>query len=294
MKSLKKYPTHFYFGIVILLLAWFFNWYLTGLRTHLLFFPLWLGYSLTVDGIVWHRKGSSLLTRGFKKYLMLFLISIPVWWFFELLNNVTSNWHYLGRDSFSDFEYFVYASINFSTVIPAVFGSAELAGTFKWIKNMGPGPRISSGKNSTILLIIIGMIMMALLLSKPSIFYIFLWLSLFFILDSINHLFGIRSLVSYTNNKNWKPLVSLAIGCLICGFFWEMWNFYAYPKWIYHTPGVEFLYVFEMPLLGYLGYIPFSFELFAFYHLFSRVRSGVESEYYIQLVDPLISKSVDG
>jgi hypothetical protein len=46
-----------------------------------------------------------------------------------------------------------------------------------------------------------------------------------------------------------------------------MWNFLSYPKWIYHVPFVGFLHVFEMPLLGYLGYIPFSWELFALYHL---------------------------
>jgi hypothetical protein len=46
-----------------------------------------------------------------------------------------------------------------------------------------------------------------------------------------------------------------------------MWNMYAYPKWIYTVPFIDFWYVFEMPLLGYLGYLPFSLELFAMYHL---------------------------
>jgi len=62
---------------------------------------------------------------------------------------------------------------------------------------------------------------------------------------------------------NWRPIVSLSFGALICGFFWEMWNYYSWPKWIYHTPGTEFLHVFEMPLLGYAGYIPFALELYA-------------------------------
>jgi hypothetical protein len=53
------------------------------------------------------------------------------------------------------------------------------------------------------------------------------------------------------------------LGALICGFFWELWNYYSYPKWIYHTPGAEFLRIFEMPLLGYGGYLPFAWELYA-------------------------------
>ena len=48
----------------------------------------------------------------------------------------------------------------------------------------------------------------------------------------------------------------------MCGFFWEMWNACSYPKWVYHIPGVGFGKVFEMPILGYLGYLPFALELF--------------------------------
>jgi hypothetical protein len=46
-----------------------------------------------------------------------------------------------------------------------------------------------------------------------------------------------------------------------------MWNFYSYPKWVYRVPFVNFWHIFEMPLLGYLGYLPFALELFALYHL---------------------------
>jgi hypothetical protein len=55
---------------------------------------------------------------------------------------------------------------------------------------------------------------------------------------------------------------------LLCGFFWELWNLYAYPKWIYDIPYLEVLHVFEMPLAGYGGYIPFGWELFALYSFF--------------------------
>ena len=54
----------------------------------------------------------------------------------------------------------------------------------------------------------------------------------------------------------------------MCGFFWEMWNYWSYPKWIYHVPGVGFAHVFEMPLLGYLGYLPFAMELYLLGQLF--------------------------
>jgi len=193
----------------------------------------------------------------------------------------TQNWHYLGREYFSDLEYFLYASLCFSTVIPAVFGSAELFNSLKWVKNLKGGPRIPAGKGSLLVLLVTGFVTLALLLIWPGYFYVFLWLSIFLILDTINHIRGHRSLVSYTDKKDWRPLLSLVLGCLMCGFFWELWNFYAYPKWVYNTPGVEFLYIFEMPVLGYLGYIPFAFELFAFYHFMVPLKGVNDPPYYL-------------
>ncbi|MBV8317398.1 MAG: hypothetical protein JOZ53_20860 [Planctomycetaceae bacterium] len=55
------------------------------------------------------------------------------------------------------------------------------------------------------------------------------------------------------------------MACLACGFFWEMWNYYSYPKWVYHVPFVGVLHVFEMPLLGYLGYLQMAHGLKALF-----------------------------
>lgn len=90
--------------------------------------------------------------------------------------------------------------------------------------------------------------------------------------------------MDYTVNKDWRPIIALALGCLMCGFFWEMWNYYSYPKWIYHLPLVNFMHVFEMPVLGYIGYIPFSLELFALYHLVTGIILKDKNRDYIRLL----------
>jgi undecaprenyl diphosphate synthase len=36
-----------------------------------------------------------------------------------------------------------------------------------------------------------------------------------------------------------------------------MWNQFSFAKWLYHLPYVGMLHVFEMPLLGFAGYLPF-------------------------------------
>lgn len=79
-------------GIVLIITFWSLNWTMQGLRTHWGFFPLWLGYCLFVSSLVSSRNKSSLLTRNYSAYFGLFLISIPVWWLFELINWHTRNW----------------------------------------------------------------------------------------------------------------------------------------------------------------------------------------------------------
>jgi hypothetical protein len=69
---------------------------------------------------------------------------------------------------------------------------------------------------------------------------------------------------------------------LLTAFFWEMWNFLSYPKWVYHVPWGGWLHVFEMPLLGYGGYLPFALELFALYHFLGGLFDGRKTEYVIE------------
>ncbi|RMF59905.1 MAG: hypothetical protein D6743_15725, partial [Calditrichaeota bacterium] len=227
----EKLPFHFWLGLALIAVCWPLNWGLSGLRTQWLFFPLWVGFCLTIDALVWLRKGSSLLTRNPRKYIGLFLCSAPAWWLFELLNLRLQNWIYLGRPLFGTPLHILQDSLSFSTVMPAVFGAAELAGTFRWVRNLGPGPRVSPTPPVLTGLFLAGWIMLAALLIWPQIFFGLVWLSIYFILEPLNFRLGHRTLIRRTSERDWRPIVALWVGCLICGFFWEMWNFYSYPKW---------------------------------------------------------------
>src|SRR5574338_1089838 len=117
-----RLPLHGWLGLALAGLFWYLNWALPGVRTHWGFFPMWLGYCLVVDGLVYLRTGSSLLTRSPVKYAGLFAISAPLWWLFELLNARTQNWVYEGATQFSPVEYAFWTTLSFMTVLPAVFG----------------------------------------------------------------------------------------------------------------------------------------------------------------------------
>jgi hypothetical protein len=274
-----KIPIHGWLGLSLVFVFWFLNWTMSGTRTHWGFFPLWLGYCLTIDGLVFWRTGTSLLTRSWRKYVGLFLVSAPVWWLFELLNLHTRNWTYLGTDVFTPLQYSFWTTLSFSTVIPAVFGSAELVASFGFLKRLKPGPVIGTDKRTTSAFFILGWAMLALLVAWPKIFFPFLWLSLYFILEPVNIWLGNRSLAYWTQKGDWRPVIALWLGVLLTAFFWEMWNYYSFPKWIYHVPWGNWLHIFEMPFLGYGGYLPFALELFALYHLFVGLFGDRNSDY---------------
>jgi len=276
----QKFPRHGWIGLVLVIAGWLFNWLLPGLRTHIFFFPMWLGYCLTIDALVYSRKGTSLFTRGAGRYIGLFIISAPAWWLFELINLRTQNWLYEGRQFFSNLEYTIFATLSFSTVIPAVFGTAELITTFKWFDKVKKVPGVLPKTSTLIGYFICGWSMLTLLIIWPRYFFPFVWLSVWFILEPLNAWLKNRSLLNHKTRLHWHSVLALWLGCLICGFFWEMWNFYSYPKWIYDVPFIGFCHVFEMPVLGYLGYLPFSMELFALYHLIMGFfRPGVAQDY---------------
>jgi len=262
-RSLPRFSPQGWLGLFLLAVCWPLNWALPGVRTAYLFFPLWLGYILTVDGLLCWRAGASLWTRSRRGFLLLFILSAPAWWLFEIINNRTGNWEYLGAGGFTPLEYNVLCTLCFSTVMPAVFETAELVRSFRWVKSLRPAARIPNTLRVNGCFLLLGIAMLVATLLWPKFCYPFVWISLVLILEPMNHWLGRPHLLEWLRHGDWRPVVSLSLGALICGFFWEMWNEWSWPQWIYHTPGAEFLRIFKMPLPGYGGYIPFALELFA-------------------------------
>jgi hypothetical protein len=109
-----------------------------------------------------------------------------------------------------------------------------------------------------------GLLLLAILLIWPQYGMACMWISLFFILSPLNYLLGRSSILRFTAKGDWRPVLVLFAAALFCGFFWEMWNFYSWPKWIYTFPYLDKFKVFEMPIAGYMGYLPFGLEVWAF------------------------------
>jgi hypothetical protein len=102
--------------------------------------------------------------------------------------------------------------------------------------------------------------------SQTKIFFPLTWLAIWFILDPINYIHKKPSIVGYFKQGKLAIPLALALGSLLTGFFLEFWNYWAPIKWYYDIPFFNKLKIFEMQLFGYLGYLPFGWEVFAMYN----------------------------
>lgn len=227
------------------------------------FTPLWLGYIGVVNALTVRRRGSSLMTRQPTRYAALFPLSALFWWFFEYLNRFVGNWHYVGVSDLGPFQYALFASLSFSTVLPAVASTAEWLGTFprleqafaRWRPLRVRHPRVVAAVIlgiTTLSLVGIGVF--------PERLYPLVWISPALVIVSLQA-FGDRPTVFASLKRgDWRDLVSHSTAALVSGFFWEMWNSGSLAHWEYSVPYVDRFRIFEMPLLGYAGYLPFGIE----------------------------------
>ena len=248
-------------GIATWVLAWTrFPWFVK-FQPHT-FTPLWLSYILVINAFCQRRTGRCMMTARPGFFLLLFPLSAAFWWFFEYLNRFVQNWLYTGV-RFDAWEYFWYATLSFSTVLPAVLGTRDVMNTFPWIQpafdNIAPF-KFPQAKLLALSALVISGIGLAGIGVWPNYLFSLLWVSPLIIIVSLQTLMGERHILSEMAAGRWSPVISSAAAALFCGFLWEMWNYYSLAHWEYIIPFVNRFKIFEMPILGYAGYLPFGME----------------------------------
>src|SRR6266567_2455891 len=175
----RYFPLYGLIALAVCLSAWTCSWLRIEPFYRYSFFPLWAGFIFFMDALAVQRHGSSLLQRMGWRYMLLFAVSSLFWWIFEGLNVPVQNWHYILDKQITPLPYFLLASLNFSTVLPAVMEIAEFLSTFKLLHPRmpadNPGPRLP-------LVILLGSELLGLLcLILPWIFprycFVLIWLS---------------------------------------------------------------------------------------------------------------------
>ena len=276
--SSHKFPFWGWLGVLWTGIIWWLAWsrldsFAWGQKYT--FSPLWFGYIVVVNAWIQSRSGKCPMLEKPKLFLALFPVSAVFWWVFEYYNRFVQNWIYLNSDV-SAVEYFVHATIAFSTVLPAVYSTAEALLTFPGLQRAMTGPKLKFKQGKGLALAVLGVCTVAFLLIGvfPRILYPLLWTGPFLIWLALSALAGDPEDFGRVEKGDWRKVWSWALAALICGFFWEMWNSHSLAKWIYQVPYLHGGLIFEMPLAGYLGYLPFGLECGVVTGLVARVLSG--------------------
>jgi hypothetical protein len=247
---------------------------LAGIR-RFTFSPLWLAYIVFVNALTYRQTGQCMMTHRPRTFLLLFPVSAVFWWYFEYLNRFAQNWYYVGISDMSPAQYAVFATLPFSTVLPAVLGTYEhlvASCPFSMPRGSAPvGTPLENRPPRTHRLLAAGGLLifaagLALIGLWPDYLFPLLWVSPLAVVFCLQKLFGTDTFVDSTPAPI-RTLAQLALAALICGFFWEMWNSLSLAKWRYAVPFVNRFHLFEMPGLGYAGYLPFGLECAAIAHL---------------------------
>ena len=262
-------------GIVAWILAWTrFSWF-ASYQPHT-FTPLWLSYIVVVNALCVQRTGSSLITERPGFFLLLFPTSAVFWWFFEYLNRFVQNWYYTGTE-FSPWAYFWYATLPFSTVLPAVLSTKHWFHSANWINlaygNIQP-TRWPNPTKIAVCILLLSVGGLAGIGIWPNYLFPLLWISPLLIIVCLQTLMKEQHVFSSIATGDWGSVVAAALAALVCGCFWEMWNYFSMAKWMYNVPLVNRFYIFEMPFLGYGGYLPFGLECLAIGNMLEKLYNS--------------------
>jgi hypothetical protein len=256
----SSFPWWGWFGVFSMVGMWILAWSRFGWFESLqpyTFFPLWMSFILTINGLCYWKVGACPLLKNPRFFFLLFPVSSIFWWIFEYLNQFVGNWYYIGVDH-NPVAYTLHASLSFSTVLPIFFSfhyfieNQKKLNGFHREEELVDVPLWLAWTS-----VVVGGGSLAFVGVWPELLFPLLWLSPLFIFFGALCIGGENHIISCLLKRGWFTLVVASIAGVICGFFWEMWNYFSMAKWLYSIPFVHGYQIFEMPILGYLGYFPF-------------------------------------
>ena len=227
----------------------------------------WVGYLLLMEGLLtrlgWRsgRRGSAIRQRPWL-FVIAWLTSVPVWCFFDWVNfYFLDAWRYHGLPPFWWQRYLGYL-IAFGAISPAMFLAAQLYQQFGLRRLRTRGQGLGRAWQVGAFVFGIAAVILPFVIGDPR-GVLLLWVSIIFLLDPINWWCGRPSILRDWSEGRWGRTVSLVLGGATCGFLWEFWNYWALTKWTYHLPflgTLESYRYFEMPWVGFVGFLPFAVE----------------------------------
>jgi Domain of unknown function (DUF4332) len=239
----------------------------------------WWSYILLLDGAVALRRGSSLLTTRWHVLAPVVVWSVSFWFSFELLNLRFQNWYYVGVFAGNNAADMVigplFGVLSFATVFAGLFETSDFLASLGRHPAEGPRTRARALPIAASYAVqALGAVMVALSLLFPYYLAPLVWGSLTFLLDPWSYRHGARSLLAEVESGHGRTVGRLLLAGLVCGLVWESFNFLAPQKWIYTVRGLDRAKLFEMPVLGFLGFPALALDAFSFFAFVSYWMHG--------------------
>jgi len=235
----------------------------------------WWSYILAVDALVYWMQGESLIVSRTRTFLRMIPLSIFIWCIFEGFNFRLANWHYINLPPEVWIRWIGYA-VAYGTVLPGLCETMHLLQALRPFRTASWGKLHPSPLFLRTSPAIGGFALLAVLLF-PRFCFPLVWIGFALLIEPILYLRGSDSLLRDIEKGALSRLLPLLAAGLVCGLLWELWNFWAQAKWIYTVPFFEEVKLFEMPLLGFLGFPPFAVSAYAMYRalLLAMQRGGI-------------------
>jgi hypothetical protein len=235
----------------------------------------WWAVVLALSGAVRLRHGTSPFSRP-RDLVACAAASVLFWDLFELLNLRLHDWWYVGVPR-TRLGGAAFSAICYSTVLPAVRLAFALA-----------SPRVDAGVHvapaaprAVRPLFAAFAVSLGLVMALPRVAFPLAWLLLWFVFEAELARRDDPGASLASPLQAWRAgdravLARLLAVALPIGLTWEALNYGCERGWIYTVPHFEAVKLFEMPLPGYLGYLPFLLECGAALALLERAVARLD------------------
>jgi hypothetical protein len=270
-----------WFGLLLLLLSGYCLLQRIEPFTSWFYCFAWWSYILLADNLLLKLRGKSLLHDRRREFWGMLPISVFLWLLFEAYNFVIRNWMYNVAPPQIWVRWPGYA-VAFATVLPGIFITSDLleplfGGSTKYTASECEPLASAPLTRSSYGFILLGLGMSVAPLVWPQYFFPAVWIGPIFLLDPLLEKAGIRNLSLSIAAGDRRRVWSLMLGGFGCGLIWEFFNFWAGSKWIYSVPFLGEFKIFEMPVLGFLGFPPFALECWILYYLVKAIPRHMDS-----------------
>ncbi len=225
----------------------------------------WYPTLLILDQTVVLLGGASLLARPRDLVLMLWWSAV-IWFVFEALNFRLQDWYYVFLPT-GRLARWVGITVSLATVVPAVLLSERILDRLgvwrdlRWYSVVLDATRLRIAGWT-------GLGLLVAALAFPRFLHPLTWGAVWLMAEF--HLYARdpeQSLFGDIARGGWGRIARLMAAGLFAGVLWETFNSVARGRWIYTVPFLEGLKIFEMPLIGFLGFPFFALEVWSLYHL---------------------------